>query len=87
MATCRATVDDHCCWIAGTVCEFLTADTKCGLYDQWGALRDNPEWVAAPIGHWFADRYPGYECKDWPQNIPEVMDVGIGLCCWKTESV
>lgn len=82
MAVCDATKVEHCCWIAGAVCKYLTADLLCGLYDQWGTLKDNPEWQAAPIGQWFARRYPGYECKDWPQNIPVVMAEGVGLCCW-----
>ena len=71
----------HCCWIEGQLCQFY--DNGCSLYDQWGTLTSNPEWLAAPVGKAFAERWPGLECKDWPQNIPTVMTVGIGLCCWR----
>lgn len=80
----------HCCYIAGRVCEFLDTSgdmPRCSLYDQWGNLKDNPEWVDAPVGRWFAANYPGYDCGDWPQNIPEVMETAPSAgpfyaCCW-----
>lgn len=83
MVVCDPTDREHCCWIKGVVCEFLTPDLLCGLYDQWGTLTENAEWLAAPVGKMFTTRWPGYECRDWPQNIPEVMTVGIGLCCFQ----
>ena len=67
---------EHCCWIQGQVCEFLTSDYLCGKWDSLG----DPEWQSAPVGRFFAALYPGYDCSDWPQNIP---DVSGGLCCWE----
>lgn len=72
-----------CCTFEGRLCEFLDG-TECGLFSLWGGLRDMPEWVNAPVGRWFTRNYPGFECRDWPQNIPEVMGSPIaGLCCWE----
>lgn len=85
---CTGTGDngDHCCYIAGEVCEFLFINRggvpRCTLIDEWGRLADNPKWVAAPVGQWFADNHPGFDCGDWPQRIPQVMRTAIGLCCW-----
>lgn len=82
---------DHCCWIDGQVCEFLFTDRggtpRCSLFKEWGNLADNPEWVAAPVGRFFARLYPGFDCGDWPQHIPDLMgkepDLGpFALCCY-----
>lgn len=76
----------HCCYINGEVCQFLFTDRggtpRCKLFSEWGKLDLNNEWVNSPIGSWFASRYPGYECGDWPQNIPAVMESQAGKCCW-----
>lgn len=92
MAICTGRGDrdgGHCCWIDGEICGFLFTDRggtpRCRLYSEWGNLTELAEWVDAPVGRWFADRYPGFECGDWPQNIPEVMARGAGLCCWNEE--
>lgn len=73
----------HCCWIKGQVCEFLFVNRggtpRCSLWDEM----PTPEWENAPVGQWFAETRPGYTCRDWPQNIPEVMAEGVGLCCWQ----
>lgn len=81
MAICTGTGSggDHCCYILGDVCEFL--DTRgevprCGVWDHM----DLPEWHQAPVGRWFAETYPGFNCKDWPQRIPAVTGK---LCCWE----
>lgn len=81
---CKSDPESHCCWIKGQICEFLTEDTRCSLHEEWGHLWAHPAWAAAPVGQWFAQQWPGqtYDCGDWPQNIPEVMAKGIGLCCW-----
>ena len=77
----------HCCYIAGEVCQFLFTDRggtpRCGVWDEM----DTDGWQAAPVGVWFAENYPGYTCKDWPQNIPEVMAQAetagpFYVCCW-----
>lgn len=86
MTVCNGRGDsgDHCCYIGGEVCRFLFTDRggtpRCTLHDQWGSLNENPEWVAAPVGQWFAANYQGFDCGDWPQNIPNVRG---GLCCWE----
>ena len=98
MIICNGRGDNggHCCVINGEVCGFLFTDRggtpRCSLFDEWGRLADNPEWVAAPVGRWFAEQHPGYDCGDWPQNIPEVMaEVESGrvnptaVCCWKVK--
>lgn len=72
---------DHCCYIEGKVCFFLESvdgTPRCSIWDQM----DTPRWRRSKVGKWMGERYPGYTCRDWPQNIPEVMDAGIGLCCW-----
>lgn len=77
--TCTGRGDngDHCCYIAGQVCRFY--DDGCSLFAEWGRLSSNPEWVDAPVGRWFAETYPGFDCGDWPQRIPNVRG---GLCCY-----
>jgi len=76
----------HCCWIHGEICEFLFVNRggwrRCRLHSDWGNLTELAEWANAPIGQWFAENHPGYDCGDWPQNIPEVMAKERGLCCW-----
>jgi len=71
----------HCCWINGEVCEFLFTDRggtpRCGVWDEMGTVK----WREAPVGVWFAERYPGYDCQDWPQNIPEAPNT----CCWSDD--
>ena len=69
----------HCCWVNGTVCEFLTSDIRCGVWDTMSG----PVWDDSPIGQKYARDYPGKTCRDWPQNIPELMAEGVGLCCWR----
>ena len=75
----------HCCYINGEVCQFLFTDRggtpRCKLFSEWGNLYEVGEWVNSPVGQWFADKYPGFECGDWPQNIPAVM-ASNGRCCW-----
>ena len=87
----RGSAGDHCCYINGEVCEFLSADNegtpRCSLFQKWGSLYDDPVWRNAPAGRYFAEHYPGFECGDWPQNIPGVMarepDAGpFYACCW-----
>lgn len=83
MITCTGKGDGggHCCYIDGQVCQFLNVIEgvpRCTVWDKMGAAT----WKNAPVGLWFEKNHPGYNCKDWPQNIPEVMKLGIGLCCW-----
>ena len=86
----RGSNGTHCCYIAGQVCQFLTFEgtlARCSLFNEWGALAENPDWRDAPVGRFFAEKYPGFECGDWPQNIPEVMAAAATAgpfyaCCW-----
>lgn len=91
VCTGRGADGSHCCWIAGKPCVFLLFNSdrlpRCSVFDEWGKLGDNPEWVRSPTGKWYAKAHPGFDCGDWPQKIPEVMakaDVTgpFGLCCW-----
>ena len=78
----------HCCWIAGKVCEFLIEEDGVPRCSLWSVqMRKSSKWRDAPVGLWFKKTYPGYDCKDWPQNIPEAMERGAkvgpyALCCW-----
>jgi len=83
VCTGRGAGGDHCCYIEGQVCQFLVTQDglpRCSLWS--GQMLGNPEWEQAPVGRFLA-RYPGKDCHDWPQNIPEVMATGRGLCCWQ----
>lgn len=90
--TGRGDNGDHCCYINGGVCEFLFINRvgipRCRIWDTM----DSDEWRGAPVGHWMADKYPGFDCQDWPQNIPGLLErVNSGkidtinpsaVCCW-----
>lgn len=77
---------DHCCYIKGVVCKFLnvqpTGRPLCSLWYE-GTMIGNPEWEEAPVGQFMAERYPGYDCHDWPQAIPSAMQQRRGLCCYQ----
>lgn len=81
---------DHCCYIEGEVCEFLDDSgpiPRCSIWHIFDP--DDPDevtrlaWKRAPVGKFFARLYPGFNCKDWPQNIPAAM-AGSGRCCWES---
>jgi len=73
---------DHCCYIDSVPCELLVVVGGVPRCSVWDAQLGNPVWESAPVGRWFAARYPGFECRDWPQNIPEVMAGTARVCCW-----
>lgn len=84
MVTCTGTGanGDHCCYIDGKVCEFLTyveGTPRCSVWNEMPF----PRWREAPVGQMFSGDWEGYTCRDWPQNIPDVMENGSGLCCWQ----
>lgn len=86
MVVCNGRGDNgsHCCTINGETCPLLTIDQsgtpRCSVWGQW----DEPTYQASAAAAWFAERYPGYTCADWPQNIPELAGrSGPGMCCWK----
>lgn len=75
---------DHCCVIEGKVCKFLLFEgglPRCTLYAWWGKLDRIPAWREAPVGKFFDKVYPGYDCGDWPQAIPNVTR---GRCCFES---
>ena len=83
----------HCCYIGGQVCYYLDDSEptpRCSLLVElgsWDKVHKDRRWKRSVVGVWFKDRYPGYGCGDWPQNIPEVMndepDAGpFYACCW-----
>ena len=93
MAVCNGagSEGDHCCYIDGHICEFLDLQNgpeppRCSVWHIFD--RDDPDevtrlaWKRAPIGRFFARRYPGFNCRDWPQKIPPELLEGAGLCCW-----
>lgn len=78
---------DHCCYVEGRECEFLTfveSRPRCSLYEHWGALLSLDVWLESPIGRFFARRFPGFDCGDFPQNMPpELLPEGTWLCCFE----
>lgn len=69
----------------GELCGFLTVIggvPRCPLFTLGPAIMELPAWRSSPVGRYFAERHPGYSCLDWPQNIPGVLESGVGLCCW-----
>lgn len=87
MPVCNGRGDggDHCCYIGGKICQFLVRVNglpRCSLWPYTERLLDVAEWRTAPVGLMFNGRWPGKDCKDWPQNIPSEMERGTGLCCW-----
>ncbi len=82
VCTGRGDVDSgHCCWVNGEVCAYLDESGEVPRCKLWGKM-DSPQYKRSKAGKYFAERYPGFTCEDWPQNIPEVMAAGVGLCCW-----
>ena len=81
---CRLT--GECCWTPEGRCEFLTPGLLCSLrveLGSWGRVHADSRWTDSPIGRYFADRFPGFGCGDYPQNIPEVMSsADAGKCCY-----
>lgn len=94
MSTCHSNGTEHCCWIGGVACPHLGENIVMGRrwactllveYGSWGAVYESVEYQATAAAAFFTENHPGKGCGDWPQNIPEVMAEGIGLCCWNTE--
>jgi hypothetical protein len=75
----------HCCWVSGVVCsalEVVDGLPRCSFMSAGQAMQGNTEWELLPIGLAFAKDHPGYDCYDWPQNIPNLTG---GKCCWNGE--
>lgn len=72
----------HCCWLDGVECEHVVITggmARCSIWDQI----PSEFYLTTRAGRYMEERWPGYTCKDWPQNIPSEMASGIGLCCWQ----
>jgi len=63
-------LDEHCCWVAGKVCEFLEENTEegfrwsCGLRRElgsWDTVLTDPRYQPLKI-HFERN---GYNCKTW----------------------
>jgi len=79
---CHGNGPDHCCYIAGQVCEFLEENTvegrrwACGLYREHGSW----EKVYADPRH---EPIP-FRCGDWPQDdLQARIARGNSVCCWE----
>jgi hypothetical protein len=92
---CHGNNDFHCCWINGQVCLHLEERTvegrrwACGLLRElgtWDAVYQDPRYQATTAARSFQEHHPGYGCGDWPQNLPDVMANGSGLCCYQAAS-
>jgi hypothetical protein len=69
---CRGNSNDHCCWVAGKVCDFLEENTVEGRRWACGLRRELGDWDAVLA----SDRYQkdiaptfepmGVNCRDWP---------------------
>lgn len=77
----------HCCQVDGADCEALVhvgGVPQCSFMLAGEPMLGNPEWEWLPVGRHFAVEFPGFDCADWPQNIPEVMgNPALGKCCWE----
>ncbi len=76
--TCTSKGDngDHCCYMGGGVCQYLDETTiRCTIFETAPNVEGYDD---SPVGKYFAEFYPGYTCRDWPQNIPEAPN----QCCW-----
>lgn len=80
----RGSAGSHCCVIDNEVCPLLVFDEegtpRCSVWGKW----DESPYLETAAAAYYEKTWPGkgYTCADWPQNIPEVMALGIGLCCW-----
>ena len=90
---CHGDGGDHCCYINGTTCPFLEEGTvegrrwACGLLRElgtWQAVYADRRWSGSDIAAWFNQRYPGFGCGDWPQNVMDItaQHPNVGLCCY-----
>lgn len=59
----------------------------CDLYESlgnWNAVLNSDDYIEQVQPLWDSLDPPenGYNCKDWPQKYPEVMDALCGQCCY-----
>jgi hypothetical protein len=90
MPVCHGNGPDHCCWIGGgRACEFLEENTvpgrrwACALFRElgsWDLVHTDPRYLASKAHRIMQESHPGYECGDYPDRIPGVIEVGGGCC-------
>ena len=86
---CHGNGDDHCCWLPEP-CEFLQENVagrrwSCVLrrkLPSWDAVHKDPRYLRSKAHAVMAELYPGFECGDYPDKIPEAMSVPGGKCCY-----
>jgi hypothetical protein len=44
---------------------------------DWNKVHKDERYINSPIGKYFAEKFSGYGCGDYPQNIPSI---GKGCC-------
>ena len=76
--------DDHCCYLAGKVCDFLEENTEPGFRWSCGLRRELGDWdkVLAdprykPIGEFFIEVI-GVDCKDFGSSKHPCTHCGGG---------
>lgn len=86
--------DEHCCVFAGIDCPFIEDGMvtgrrwSCGLYRElqdWDMVLADPRYIEIVQPMYDSIGRPDWNCKDWPQNIPEVMAQPSGRCCWESD--
>lgn len=89
---CHGNNDFHCCWFKGIECPFVEENTIEGRRWSCSLLRELGDWdkvlkdkrykkEVQPL-YDLVPELEGMNCRDWPQNYPEVMKQLSGKCCW-----
>jgi hypothetical protein len=72
---CEGNIEDHCCWVAGEVCEFLQENTvpgrrwACGLlvkYGDWESVYIATEYDSVRTKFMDIKFDDDMRCGDWP---------------------
>ena len=92
---CHGNGANHCCWFKGVECPFVEENTVPGRRWACGLLRDLGNWNKVIRSNRYKkevqplyDSVPelsGMNCRDWPQEYPEVMatcEIGGAACCY-----
>jgi hypothetical protein len=90
MSRCHGN-DEHCCVYRGVDCPFLEENTVEGRRWACALYRELQDWDLVILDKRYLDEVqplyesigkPDWNCRDYPQNIPEVMAQFGGKCCW-----
>lgn len=76
MTVCRATDEDHCCWVGGEVCAHYLPNEPLGLrcalmaeLGSWSEVHVDPRYPASLTA-------AGIECGNWPRPGQTCGDCG-----------